>query len=187
MHQCAGFWVCALIFFFLRACENTKRVRCKYFLMPPNKHSATSVKAVMRCENHIIAENPDLCWFGMNRSPAALTVHLQCVILGLCESFFWKCLIVLTLNDLWCGFVRLWLHMAFLNVKARVCWVALGKTSWGSDYKIPSLKEKKAGDRQTDRAKGGRDPERDARVPERFQMVECCLPTLCIPHSLLPS
>lgn len=163
-------------------CENPKNLRCKYIWMPPNKHNATSVTAVMRCENRIIVENPDLCWFGwtclQQRSRFICSVSYWL----LCESFFWKYLIVFTLNDLWCGFVRLWLHMAFLNVKACVCWVALGMTSRGSDHKI--LWKKKSY-RQTDRAKGGRDPERDARVPERFQMLECCLPTLCIP--LFPS
>ncbi len=84
MHQCAvlGFsfketlqrvFVCSV---FLSACENPERVRCKYILMSADKHNVTSVKAVEGREDRIIVENPDLCWFGMNRSPALLTVHL---------------------------------------------------------------------------------------------------------------
>lgn len=77
----------------------------------------------------------------MNRSPAALTVHLQCVILGFMRGF------ILEVCDC---FDSKWPVMWFLCVCDHiwhfltcVCWVALGKTSWGSDYKIPSLKEKK--------------------------------------------
>lgn len=45
------------------------------------------MKAVAGCEDRIIVENPDLCWFGMNGSPALLTVHLQCVKLGFMPEF----------------------------------------------------------------------------------------------------
>lgn len=116
-------------------------VRCKYILMPPNKHNLASVEAVMGCEDYIIVENPacvGLGWTGLQQRSRFICNVSYWV---LCEGLFWKYPIVLTVYDLWCVFLcvcdRTW-H--FLTC---VCWVALGKTSWGSDYKIPSLKEKK--------------------------------------------